>query len=148
MKSTAYNNFKAVLSSLFHYIHKKSFWGVFKNIDEKFLKFIFVGALNTVVSYIFYAFFILIGFCANLALTCQYILGIFWNFKTTGTIVFKNTNNKLIFKFVACYIFTFLVNSVLLYILTGFLNDYIAQAVLILPIAFLSFVIMKFWVFK
>ena len=41
-----------------------------------------------------------------------------------------------------------LINSVLLYLLTGFLNDYLSQALLILPVALLSFVIMKYWVFK
>ena len=148
IKNTAFKKLEAVFSSCFHYIHKKSFWGLFKNIDVKFLKFIFVGILNTCFSYFLYAFFIFMGLVPNIALYFQYILGIIWNFKTTGTIVFKNSNNKLFLKFLLSYVFTFLVNSVLLYLLTGFLNDYLSQALLILPVALLSFVIMKYWVFK
>jgi len=148
LKSTAYKKFEAVLSYCFHYIHKKMFFGIFKNIDEQFFKFLFVGALNTVVGYGIYALFILIGCIANIALFFQYIFGILWNFKTTGVIVFKNHENKLLFKFILSYVFTFTINSILLYFINQFLNAYISQAILILPVAMISFVIMKFWVFK
>ena len=148
MNSTAYKKFRAVLSFCFHYLHKRFLFGIFKKIDEKFFKFLFVGFINTVFSYCLYAFFVMIGLVANLALFFQYVIGVLWNFKTTGTLVFKNKNNKLLFKFVGCYIFTFLINSVLLKILINYINDYFAQAILILPIAFLSFLILKFWVFK
>ena len=62
----------------------------------------------------------------------------------------ENNINKLIFKFVASYIFTFLLNSLLLNILAEQLklNDYLSQAVLILPMAMISFLIFKLWVFK
>ena len=150
LKSTAYKKFKAVLSFLFHFIHKKFLWGVFRKIDEKFFKCLFVGVLNTAFSYCLYAFFVTIGLIPNVALFFQYVIGVLWNFKTTGTIVFKNNNNKLIFKFIASYIFTFLLNSLFLYILTEQikLNDYISQAILILPMAMISFIIFKLWVFK
>ena len=147
-ESTAYKQFRAVLSFCFHYLHKKFLWGLFKCIDEKFFKFLFVGALNTLFGYILYAFFVTIGLKANLALFFQYILGILWNFKTTGSIVFKNNNNRLIFKFILSYIFTFTINSFALNFLIKFLNEYIAQAILVLPIAIISFLIFKFWVFK
>lgn len=146
--STVFKKLRAVLSFCFHYIHKKIFWGVFSSIDEKFFKFLFVGFLNTAFSYFVYAIFVTVGFSANVALFFQYVLGVLWNFKTTGTIVFKNKNNKLIFKFILSYVFTFLTNSILLKILTNYVNDYLSQAILILPIAMLSFVILKKWVFK
>ena len=146
--SAASKKFKAVLSFLFHYIHKKFLWGIFSSIDEKFFKFLFVGLLNTAFSYFLYALFNTIGLVANFALLLQYIFGVLWNFKTTGTIVFQNKNNKLIFKFISSYIFTFLINSILLKILVNYINDYLAQAILILPIALLSFIILKYWVFK
>ena len=148
MNSTAYKQFRAVLSFCFHFLHEKFMWGVFKNIDEKFFKFIFVGILNASFSYAIYAFFILIGLVANLALFFQYIIGVLWNFKTTGTIVFKNKNNKLIFKFIASYVLTFAINSVLLALLTKIINPYLAQAILIMPVALITFIILKKWVFK
>lgn len=148
MNSTAYKQFKAVLSFCFHFLHKKFMWGAFKKIDEKFFKFIFVGILNATFSYLIYALLIAVGLVANLALFFQYIIGVLWNFKTTGTIVFQNKNNKLIFKFIASYVLTFAVNSVLLALLTKILNAYLAQAILIMPVALLTFIILKKWVFK
>ncbi|MBQ4647387.1 MAG: GtrA family protein [Candidatus Gastranaerophilales bacterium] len=148
MNSVAFKKLRATLSLCFNYIHKKFLWGLLKNIDEKFLKFLFVGFLNTAFSYFIYALFITFGFVANLALFLQYLIGVLWNFKTTGTIVFQNKNNKLIFKFVASYIVTFLINSVLLKMLIKYVNEYLAQALLILPVAMLSFLILKYWVFK
>ena len=148
MNSTAYKKFRAVLSFCFHYLHKKFMWGMFKKIDEKFFKFLFVGFLNTAFSYFLYVVFVAFGLVANVALLFQYIIGVLWNFKTTGTIVFQNKNNWLIFKFIGSYIFTFLINSVLLKFLIGYVNEYLAQALLIIPIALLSFIILKFWVFK
>ncbi len=125
------------LSTLFH-------------VDERFIKYLFVGALNTAFAYCLYALLVLIGLEPNIALTFQYVIGILWNFKTTGSLVFKNHNNMLIFKFFGCYIITFTLNSILLYILTEWvkINDYIAQALLVLPIALIAFTIMKFYVFK
>lgn len=147
-ESTAYKKFRAVLSCVFHYIHKKMFFGIFSKFDEKFFKFIFVGLLNTFVSYVLYAFFVAIGLVANLALFFQYIFGVLWNFKTTGSIVFKNNDNRLLFKFVLSYVFTFFLNSILLNFLIKYVNEYFAQAILIFPVALTSFVILKFWVFR
>ena len=124
------------------------FFGIFRRFDERFIKYLFVGALNTLFSYTLYAILVAVGLVANVALFVQYIIGVLWNFKTTGSLVFKNHNNKLIFKFIACYVFTFILNSIFLKLLTYYLNPYISQAILVFPIALVSFVIMKFWVFK
>ena len=125
------------LSTLFH-------------VDEKFIKYLFVGALNTAFAYFLYAVLVFVGFEPNVALTLQYIIGILWNFKTTGSLVFRNHNNMLIFKFIGCYLCTFTLNSICLYIMTEWIkiNDYIAQAILVFPVALVAFTIMKFYVFK
>lgn len=148
--NAAFIKLRAAFSSIFHFLHKKFLWGAFKRIDEKFFKFLFVGAINTVFAYTIYVIFVALGLVPNVALVFQYILGILWNFKTTGSIVFKNHDNKLIFKFFLSYIVTFLINSAFLYLLTEIIkmNDYLAQALLVVPIAVVSFFIMKFWVFK
>lgn len=152
IQSTVFTEIKTVLfsviSKIFHFVHKRMFWGLFSNIEEKFLKFLFVGILNTIFSYTIYAILITFGLNANIALFFQYILGVLWNFKTTGIIVFQNNDNRLIFKFITSYIFTFAINSLLLNILIRYINDYLAQALLVLPIALISFLIFKFWVFK
>ena len=147
-ENTALKKIKVVLSFCFNYLHKKFLWGIFCFIPERFFKFLFVGALNTLFSYFLYALFVTIGFKANLALFFQYIIGVIWNFKMTGGLVFKNNNNKLIFKFILCYIFTFILNSVLLKFLLNYTNSYIAQAILVLPVAIVSFLLLRTYVFK
>ena len=83
-----------------------------------------MGALNTAFSYTIYALLITIGLAVNVALFMQYIIGVLWNFKTTGVIVFKNNDNRLVFKFVGSYIFTFIINSILLNILISSYHIY------------------------
>ena len=75
-------------------------------IDWLFVKFIFVGVLNTAFGYLAYALLLFLGLHYTLAVVLSTIAGVLFNFKTTGTIVFKNNNNKLIFKFVAVYAIT------------------------------------------
>ena len=148
IESTVWKKFKAVLSFCFVYLHKKFLWGVFSFIPERFFKFLFVGFLNTLFSYTIYAIFVSVGLGANVSLFLQYIIGVLWNFKTTGVIVFKTNNNRLLLKFVLCYVFTFVLNSVLLSFLLRYTNEYIAQAILVLPIAIVSFLILRKFVFK
>lgn len=122
---------------------------VYKKIDKKFIKFLFVGALNTVFGYLMYAIFISTPLSRELALFCAYFFGVLWNFKMTGTLVFKNSENKLIFKFVSVYVLTYFIN---LYCLNFFasieFNKYIAQLILVFPIAVISFLLFKNFVFK
>ena len=54
------------------------------------IRFLFVGAVNTVFSYGCYASFIYIGYNYALAAFFATCLGIIFNFNTTGRIVFKN----------------------------------------------------------
>lgn len=138
-------------------------------LDKKFIKFLFVGALNTLFGYLMYTIFISTPLKREWALLCAYIAGVLWNFKTTGNIVFKVNDNKLIFKFIASYILTYFVNLYALNFLAKagwgevtanfFLNlfniaspialgKYFDQLFVIFPIAMLSFTIFKFWVFK
>jgi len=147
--STAGRFVLSVLSNFITYIHEKSFFGIFKRLDRKFIKFLFVGALNTAFGYFVYASFITLNSGHNVALTFQYILGILWNFKTTGSIVFKNHDNHLIYRFFGTYIFTYLINLICLngLIYLG-LGKYLSQAVMVLPMAILSFIILKTFVFR
>lgn len=147
--STAGKTILAVLSNIFNWIHQESFFGVFKRIDRKFMKFLFVGALNTAFGYFVYSVFVALNFSHNIALTVQYILGVFWNFKTTGTIVFKNNDNSRIMRFFLSYVFTYSINLVCLNLLVGSgVGKYAAQAIMVLPMAVLSFLIFKTFVFK
>ena len=138
-------------------------------IDKKFIKFLLVGCLNTLFGYLMYVIFISTPLKKEIALFFAYIVGVLWNFKTTGVLVFKNNNNKLIFKFIFAYVLTYFinlfglnfVNSVgwgknlanstinLLKIQTNLdLVKYFDQIILVLPIAMISFILFKTFVFK
>lgn len=141
---------RSLLFKIFDWFYTKSFFGIFQKLmPRRFVKFLFVGGLNTMFGYSTYALFVACTLKPGVALTLSYILGVFWNFKTTGSIVFKNKNNKLIFKFFISYVFTFFVNKFSLEFLIEDLhvNEYLAEAIVIPPVAVLSFIIFKTFIF-
>ena len=147
--STAGKVFLSVLSNSFNWFHQEAFFGIFRRVDRKFMKFLFVGALNTAFGYSVYALFVTLHASHNIALTIQYILGVLWNFKTTGVIVFKNHDNSRIVRFFMSYVVTYSINLVCLNILIHLgAGKYVSQAIMVLPMAVLSFIIFKTFVFK
>ena len=118
-------------------------------IRNRFIKFLLVGILNTIFGYSIFAFFIFLKFHYTVATLFATVLGIVFNFKTIGNLVFKNNEKALIFRFTGVYIVIYLINITLLRVLKFFaLNIYIAGAVLLLPLALLSFVMNQKYVFK
>ena len=118
-------------------------------IDWLFVKFILVGVLNTAFGYMAYALLLFLGLHYTLAVVLSTIAGVLFNFKTTGTIVFKNNNNKLIFKFVAVYAITTTLGIIILRMaeLAG-INLYLAGFVSTGICAIIAFLLNKNWVFK
>ena len=85
----------------------------------------------------------------TLAVILSTIAGVLFNFKTTGTLVFKNHNNKLIFKFVAVYAITATLGIIILRIAElAHINLYFAGLVSTGVCAIISFLLNKNWVFK
>lgn len=141
-------------------------------IENKFLRFLFVGALNTAVGYLLFVFFIWIGLHYSLSLLFSQIIGILFNYKTTGYLVFESKSNRLLLKFFLVYGFVYLINVLELYLLnhstfydiilsSKYLNfvhnlpinpdklsDAIGQAIVIFPNAILTFLLNKKFVFK
>jgi putative flippase GtrA len=122
---------------------------VFKGERKRFVLFLFVGGLNTLFGYSLYALLLYLHFHYALASLMATIGGVMFNFKTTGVIVFKNKNNGLLLKFIAVYSATYLLNISFLKIFSSFnANMYFAGAVLIIPMAFLAFILQKKFVFR
>ena len=119
-------------------------------LPEQFVSFLFVGVLNTLVGYGLYAFFVWVGFNYIWAPFFFIVLGILFNFKTIGVIVFQSHNNRLIGKFFGVYGIVYVCNvaGLKIFALCGVENMYISGAVLVLPLALLSFILNKKWVFK
>ncbi|MCA2655352.1 MAG: GtrA family protein [Microcystis sp. M015S2] len=121
----------------------------------KFVRFLLVGALNTLFSYFLYGSLILIGLNYKYAVLLATILGVLFNFQTTGRLVFGSKNNKLMFRFVLVYVVTFLLNVEALRIVDAIdigieqkTKMLIAGAILVFPLAVISFILMKLFVFR
>jgi len=113
------------------------------------LRFLVVGGLNTVFGFTVYSIFILFNLHYVLAALLGQICGILFNFQTTGTIVFKNKDNRLIFRFFAVYLVTYSITIGLLKIFDVYdVGSIVAGAIIILPVAFLSFFLNKKFVFN
>lgn len=120
-------------------------------INVKFIKFVIVGILNTAFGIAIYGLFLFTGLNISLSLLLATILGVLFNFKTIGFLVFKSKDNRLIFKFSACYIIIYFINLVLikalLYIIP-FLNSYLAGMIVLPLTAIMSFKLQSIFVFK
>ena len=115
----------------------------------QFLRFLVVGGVNTAFGYGVFAAMILLHVHYAVAALVSQICGILFNFKTTGTLVFKNKNNRLIFKFFGVYGITYLLTIGLLKIFNIYgVNNLIAGAIIVLPMSLVSFTLMKRFVFK
>jgi putative flippase GtrA len=127
----------------------KSLHGLIRRILQyRFIKFLFVGGLNTLFSYALYAFLLFAGCNFVVAATVSTLIGILFNFKTTGKLVFKNSDNKLLFKFFGVYGVTYTLNIFFLRFLSAQgVNAYLSGAITVFPVAVLSFVLMRTFVF-
>lgn len=119
------------------------------NISWRFVKFLFVGGLNTLFGYGVFALFNFVGFHYIISTLLATVLGVLFNFKTTGCIVFKNGDNKLLIRFICIYTFMYIVaiSELKIFSLLGMNNMYINYAIVLLPNAFASYLLMKNYVF-
>jgi putative flippase GtrA len=113
------------------------------------VRFVFVGVLNTAFSYSIYAFFLFVGVNYQLSNFLALVFGILFSFKTQGSLVFNNSNNKLLGRFVLSWVIIYLGTiSVISQFMTLGLNAYWAGA-LALPFSVaLSYVTQKYFVFR
>ena len=116
-----------------------------KNIDlETFLKFIIAGIVNTFFGYSIYWILLMLNMHFTVALLIASIIGILFNFYTTGTYVFNNNNIKLLKKFIAIYLFIYVINLVGIKILIYFGFTPSISGLFMQPsIALLGFILQK-----
>lgn len=120
-----------------------------KLLQEKLLRFLLVGVLNAAFGYGCFAGFLYLGLHYSAALLLATVLGVAFNFKSTGALVFGSKSNKLIFRFVAGYGVVYGTNVVGIAALKLLgVDPYLAGMALIVPMALLSFVINNRFVFK
>lgn len=121
----------------------KKIWSI------RFFRFLVVGGINTIFGYLVYSAFILLKSHYSLALLFGTIIGIIFNFFTTGKLVFGNKNPKLIIRFIIVYGITYLLNLEFLRIFNGMnMNMILAGAIPLLPMAMISFFLNRVLVFR
>jgi putative flippase GtrA len=119
------------------------------SIWQQLTRFIIVGGLNTIVGFSLYAAFIYLNLDYALAVFLATLLGILFNFKTTGKLVFNNAKNSLFYKFVGVYAIGYFFNVGLIKLLQLLTQDlYWSGFFSLIPVALLTFVLNKFLVFK
>lgn len=118
-------------------------------LKKQVTNFILIGIINTIFGYSLYALFIFIGFNYILSVLFSTILGVLFNFKTISKYVFETNDKKLIFKFSSVYLIVFIINVLLIKIFKSLsIDEYFAGLLAVIPIACLSFILNKFFVYK
>lgn len=112
-------------------------------IRFRFLRFIGTGALNTGFGYGVFLLGLAAGLGPGQALALQFGLGIPFNYAVHGRFVFGHRGYGRLPAYAAVYLSLYAVNLVALRGLVVVLPAALAQAVLILPMAVLSFLILS-----
>lgn len=118
-------------------------------MQNRFVKFLMVGVLNTAVGYGIFAGLLTINIHYSIAAALSTVLGVLFNFKTLGFFVFDSNDNKKIWRFILVYIIVYILNvcGISLFNKTG-IDPAIGGAAMLLPCAFCAYVLQKKLVFK
>ncbi len=126
-------------------IRTNFFGGLFQ---QRFIKFLLVGGINTIFGYTIYGLGLFIGLQYALAVLIATVLGVLFNFKTIGKYVFANNDRKLFVKFIVVYGITYLLNILILWLCQKYnFNLYLVQAILAIPLAGFSYSLNRYFVF-
>lgn len=116
---------------------------------ERIIRFGVVGLLNTAFGYGLYALFVYLGTLPEVALLGATIIGVIFNFFTTGRLVFRNSDNGLFTRFAATYATIYAVNAVALRgVISAGLDPFAAQAVLVPFSVIGTYALMRAFVFR
>jgi putative flippase GtrA len=115
----------------------------------QFAKFLAVGVLNTAFGYGVFALLIFAGVRPMPSLAITYVVGVTFNFVTTGQFVFDHFHRSALLRFIAAYVVVFLINAALYEILSASgVTPLVAQAICLPIMAILAFFLFKFHVFN
>lgn len=110
----------------------------------RFIKFLFVGLINTGFGYGVYALLVIFNTPPQIALLLAFIVGVLWNYMTTARFVFEVSGFGRLPAYCVCYVFMYALNagSLQLALNTG-VEPLLAQAILMPIIAVVSFVLLS-----
>lgn len=122
---------------------------VFKLPANRLVRFLLIGALNSIFGFCVFSAMVLLGTGNLPALLAGNLAGLVFNFFSTGGLVFRSLSLQAVPRFVLCYVTVLALNTALLGWLAPLAgNRILAQALLTLPMAVLSYLIMSRWVFR
>ena len=118
-------------------------------VSNQFLRFVLVGGLNTAFGVGFYCLAIHVGIPYYIATLLSNVLGVCFNFITTGNLVFRDNNPRLIFRFVVAYVLIYFINTAVVkaFILLG-MNNYWAGILATPVVALCSYSLLKYFVYR
>jgi putative flippase GtrA len=116
---------------------------------RRFATFLVVGGLNTLVGYAIFAALILMGLSTAVAAIVGTILGVLFNFFSTGGVVFKNQAARLLPRFIAVYVVQMALNVAALRALeSAGLHALVAGALVLPPLAVFTYFALRHFVFR
>lgn len=118
-------------------------------IKNQFVRFIFVGVINSLFGYGCFALLLYMGLHYTIALLLSTVFGVIFNFKSTGALVFGSHDNRLMLRFSGSYAVVYFVNIIGIKGLSHVgVAPYIGGAILIAPMAVLAYIFNKRFVFN
>lgn len=107
-------------------------------IQKQFIIFLCVGIMNTVFGYSLFVFFIFLNAPYCVAFLFAALFGLFFNFITTGRIVFKNKSFKVIYKFVLVIAIMYFLNIIFFKIINLRINDFYISGLMTMSLTALT----------
>lgn len=116
---------------------------------SQILRFVVVGTVNTAFSYGIYAAMLFVGFNFAVANLVALVLGILFSFKTQGALVFRNSDPRLLGRFVVGWAIIYGATIALIGQFIAFGLSAYAGGALALPFSTaLSYLLQKHFVFQ
>jgi putative flippase GtrA len=116
---------------------------------RRILRFLVVGGVNTVFGYSMFALIYLFTHQHNVALLAANVVGVIFNFFTTGRIVFGNRTFRTLAPFCLAYGVALALNAIILNGLIALrISALIAQAISLPVVVIVSYVINARFVFR
>ncbi|MBI5438655.1 MAG: GtrA family protein [Nitrosomonadales bacterium] len=116
---------------------------------NRFIRFLVAGGVNTLFGFAVYSAFIIADMPVWFSLLAGTILGTIFNFITTGGYVFRELSLPRVPRFIICYLLIYGINFMLIELISIWLsNKILSQAILIFPVAMLSYFLMARFVFS
>ncbi len=121
----------------------------FSSKTNHVIRFVLVGVLNTTFSYLIYAALLFFGLGYQLANLFTLVVGILFSFKTQGHLVFNNSDNRLLGRFIVSWVLIYCCVIIFIGRIIGLGFDAYAAGALALPFSMtLSYLAQKYFVFR